>query len=373
MRWRLAIVLGLMAILLGGVVGFNLFKARMIRQVMAKNASPAQTVSATTARYSEWQPEVRAVGSLRAVHGVEVTTEVAGLVVGIRFKSGADARAGQVLVQLNAAPDVAQLRALTAEANLAQLVYHRDLIQYQAQAIGRAQLDTDEANLKSAEDQVAAQAALVAKKTVVAPFSGRLGITTVNPGQYLNPGDAIVSLESLDPIYVDFMLPQNELAHIAVGQSVHVTTDTFPGRSFAGKITSVDPLVNASTRNFEAEATLPNPGDRLLPGMFVRTAVDSGAKERYITLPQTAITYNPYGETVYLVRKAATASGHPTAQMVFVTVGPSRGDQIAILKGVRAGDEVVTSGQMKLTNGTALIINNSVVPLDNPNPSPQEH
>ena len=373
MRRRLAIVLVLVILLVGAAVGFNMIKAHFIRQAMAQNASIPQTVSTATAEYSEWQPQVQAVGSLRAIHGVEVTTEVAGLVRKLDFTSGADARAGQVLVQLNADPDIAQLQALTAEANLAALTYHRDLIQYQAQAIGRAQLDTDAANLKSTREQEAAQAALVAKKTVRAPFSGRLGITTVNPGQYLNPGDPIVTLESVDPIYVDFRLPQDELARVAVGQTVHVMADAFGGKTFEGKITSIDPLVDPSTRNFQAEATIRNPEHKLLPGMFVRTSVDAGAKERYLTLPQTAITYNPYGETVYLVRNASTPGGHPTAQLIFVTLGPTRGDQVAVVKGLKAGDVVVSSGQMKIKNGTQLVVNNSVLPLDEPNPAPQEH
>jgi membrane fusion protein (multidrug efflux system) len=372
MRTRLAIVLVLMILLVGGAVGFNMVKAHFIKLAMAQNASVPQTVSTAAAEYSEWQPQVQAVGSLRAIHGIEVTTEVAGLVRNVAFKSGSDARAGQTLVQLNADPDIAQLQALMAEANLAALTYHRDLIQYQAQAIGRAQLDTDAANLKSTREQEAAQAALVAKKTVKAPFSGRLGITTVNPGQYLNPGDPIVTLESVDPIYVDFRLPQDELARVAVGQTVHLKADAFPGSAFEGKITSIDPLVDPSTRNFQAEATIRNPEHKLLPGMFVRTTVDAGAQERYLTLPQTAITYNPYGETVYVVRNPTTAGGHPTAELTFVTLGPTRGDQVAIVKGVKAGDVVVTSGQMKIKNGTQLVVNNSVQPLNSPNPSPQE-
>lgn len=373
MRRRLAIVLAIMILLVGAAVGFNMVKAHFIRQAMAKNATLPQTVSTATAEYSEWQPQVQAVGSLRAIHGVEVTTEVAGLVRKVDFESGSDARAGQTLVQLNADPDIAQLQALQAEANLAALTYHRDLIQYQAQAIGRAQLDTDAANLKSTREQEAAQAALVAKKTVRAPFGGRLGITTVNPGQYLNPGDPIVTLESVDPIYVDFHLPQDELARVAVGQTVHVTADAFGGRTFEGQITSIDPLVDPSTRNFQAEATIRNPGHKLLPGMFVRTTVDAGAKERYLTLPQTAITYNPYGQTVYLVRNPAKPGGHPTAQLIFVTLGPTRGDQVAVVKGLKEGDVVVSSGQMKIKNGSELTVNNSVLPLNEPNPAPQEH
>jgi membrane fusion protein (multidrug efflux system) len=310
---------------------------------------------------------------LRAIHGVEVTTEVAGLVRSVDFKSGSDARSGQTLVQLNADPDIAQLQALTAEANLAALVYHRDYIQYQAQAIGKAQLDTDAANLKSTREQEAAQAALVAKKTVRAPFAGRLGITTVNPGQYLNPGDPIVTLESVDPIYVDFRLPQDNLSRVAVGQTVHVGADAFPGSDFTGKITSIDPLVDPSTRNFQVEAIVRNPEHKLLPGMFVRATVDAGEQQRYLTLPQTAITYNPYGETVFIVRQPTKPGGHPTADLTFVTLGPTRGDQVAVVKGIKEGDVVVTSGQLKIKNGTELTVNNSVLPLNEPNPTPQEH
>ncbi|HEY2035686.1 MAG TPA: efflux RND transporter periplasmic adaptor subunit [Steroidobacteraceae bacterium] len=373
MTLRLAIVLVLVILLVGGAVGFNMVKAHFIKQAMAQNATIPQTVSTATAGYSDWQPQVNAVGSLRAIHGVEVTTEVAGLVRDVAFKSGSDARAGQTLVQLNADPDVAQLQALTAEANLAGLVYHRDYIQYQAQAIGKAQLDTDAANLKSTQEQEAAQAALVAKKTVRAPFGGRLGITTINPGQYLNPGDPIVTLESVDPIYVDFRLPQDNLARVVVGQTVHVATDTFPGTDFVGKITSIDSLVDPSTRNFQAEAIVQNPNHKLVPGMFVRTTVDAGTQARYLTLPQTAVTYNPYGETVYLVRNPTKPGGHPMAELTFVTLGPTRGDQVAVVKGIKEGDVVVTSGQLKIKNGTQLVVNNSVVPLSEPNPTPQEH
>ncbi len=370
MRRRLAIVLVLMVALVAAVVGW---KVHVIRKVIAASVPMPQTVSTATAAYSEWQPQVEAVGSLRAIHGVQVTTEVAGLVRRIDFKSGSNAKAGQTLVQLNADPDIAQLQALTAESNLAGLTYHRDLIQYQAQAIGRAQLDTDIANLKSTREQEAAQAALVAKKTIRAPFNGLLGITTVNPGQYLNPGDAIVTLQSLDPIYVDFRLPQDNLSRVSVGQTVHVAADAFPGKTFEGTITSIDPQVDPSTRNFEAEATIRNPEHRLFPGMFVRTTIDAGAEQRYLTLPQTAVTYNPYGETVYLVHRPKEPTGNPTAQLTFVTLGPSRGDQVAVLKGLQAGDVVVTGGQMKIKNGTQLAINNSVLPRNNPNPTPQEH
>jgi membrane fusion protein (multidrug efflux system) len=370
---RLVIVLVAMAVVLGGVTAWNAIKAHFIHQFMVKNASQPQTVSTTTVRYSLWQPHVSAVGSLRAVHGVEVTTQLAGMVQSIDFRSGESVRAGQVLVQLNAAPDIAQLHSLQAAAHYASLTYQRDVLQYKAQAIGKATLDAATADWKSAEAQATSQAALVAEKTVRAPFAGRLGITTVNPGQYLQPGAAIVSLESLDPIYVDFNLPQSDLSRVHVGDVMHVTTDAFPGKAFTGRVTSIDSLVDPSTRNFEAEATIANPGLLLRPGMFVDTDVQSGAEQRYLTLPQTAITYNPYGDTVFVVHKGAGPKANDTVEQVFVTLGPTRGDQIAVLKGIKAGDQIVTSGQLKLKNGSTVTINNSVQPLSNPNPSPQEH
>ena len=370
---RLLIVLVAMAVVLGGVTAWNAIKAHFIHQFMVKNAAQPQTVSTTIAGYSEWQPEVTAVGSLRAVHGVQVTAQLAGLVERVEFHSGQSVRAGQALVQLNAAPDIAQLHSLQATAQYAAVTYQREVIQYKDQAIGKATLDAATANWKSAEAQVRAQAALVAEKTIRAPFNGRLGITTVNPGQYLQPGTPIVSLQSLDPIYVDFYLPQGDLSRIHIGDATRVTAGAFAGRTFTGRVTSIDPLVDPSTRNFETEATIGNPQRFLRPGMFVTTAVASGARRRYLTLPQTAISYNPYGDTVFVVNQGTGPKASETAEQVFVTLGPTRGDQIAVLKGIRAGDVIVTSGQLKLKNGSPVTINNSVQPLDNPNPSPQEH
>ena len=372
MRRRLTIVLASMALLLGAVVGWNLIKAHFIRQFMAKNALMPQTVSTAIVRYSTWQPEIRSVGSLRAVHGVEVTPQVAGMVVRVEFKSGSYAHAGQALVQLNDAPEVAQLHSLQATAHLDLLTYQRDVIQYKAQAIGKAVLDAATANWKSAESQKAAEAALIAEMTIRAPFTGRLGITTVNPGQYLQAGAAIVTLESLDPIYVDFRLPQDALSRVTVGQAVHITADAFPGSVFSGRVTSIDPEVDPSTRNFEVEARIANPQRRLKPGMFVDTAVESGAPQRYLTLPQTAISYSPYGDTVFVVRPGAKAADDPTVEQVFVRLGPTRGDQVAVLHGLSAGERIVTSGEMKLRNGATIRVNNAVQPLDDPNPAPRD-
>jgi membrane fusion protein (multidrug efflux system) len=311
---------------------------------------------------------------LRAVRGVDVTTEVTGLVRTLRFKSGDQVQAGQVLVELNADTEVAQQHALEAAADLSATVYARDKEQYDAQAISQAQLDADAADLKNKRAQAAAQAALAAKKTLRAPFAGRLGITTVNPGQYLNTGDKVVTLQAVDPVYVDFKLPQQQLAMIAIGQFVNLTLDAFPGVKFVGKINAIDPRVDSSTRNFQAEATVPNSEQKLLPGMFTRVAVIAGDVKHYLTLPQTAITYNPYGATVFLAQKKPGASDKDLiAQQSFVTLGPTRGDQVAVLKGVSEGDMVVTSGQLKLINGAPLIVDNSVTPANDRDPSPQEH
>ena len=373
LRRRLIIVVVAVSVLLAAIVAFNMWKANLLEGIRKKNAAPPQTVSAAGAQFTEWQPEVSAVGSMRAVRGVDVTTEVTGLVRSLHFKSGDEVKAGQILVELNADPEIAQQHALEAAADLAQTVLNRDKEQFDAQAISQAQLDADAADLKNKRAQAAAQAALVAKKIIRAPFDGRLGITTVNPGQYLNTGDKIVTLQAVDPIYVDFKLPQQQLALIADGQSVNLTTDSYPGVKFVGKINAIDPRVDASTRNFQAEATVPNPDRRLLPGMFTRVAVVAGETKRYLTLPQTAITYNPYGATVFLAQKKPGGSDKDLiAQQSFVTLGPTRGDQVAVLKGVTEGDVVVTSGQMKLVNGAPLIIDNSVLPANDPNPSPQE-
>jgi membrane fusion protein (multidrug efflux system) len=368
---RFIIVLSLAVGLLILLAGIAFFKHYMGAKFRAQNAAPAQTVSTMIAAYSDWQPEVVSVGSTRAFRGVDVTTELAGMVRTVNFKSGDDAKNGAVLVELNADSDIAQLHALQAAADLSETTYKRDKVQFEAQAISQATLDADAADLKNRRAQVEAQVALVAKKRLRAPFAGRLGITTLNPGQYLNPGDKVVTLQAIDPILIDFRVPQRELARIVAGQSVNLTADSFPGETFAGRVTAIDPRVDPASRNFQVEASVTNTSRRLLPGMFARVAVESGNKERFITLPQTAITYNPYGATVFVAIKSKDSQSR-VAQQVFVNVGGTRGDQAAVVSGLKEGDEVVTSGQLKLKNGTPLQVDNSVQPKNDPNPRPQE-
>ena len=370
---RMLIMLAIVGLLFGGIFGYHAWKAYMLKKSMAGMQMPPVTVTAMKAELQSWQPQLKAVGSLRAMRGVDVTSEISGLVRTLHFKSGDDVKAGQLLVQLNADADIAQLHSLEAAAELAGTVYIRDRKQFDVQAISQATLDADAADLKSKRAQVAQQAALVDKKTIRAPFAGRLGISTVNPGQYINPGDKIVTLQSLESIFCDFLLPQQELSRISLGQKVIVTSDTFPGRNFDGRITAINPQVDASTRNFQAEATLANPKHELLPGMYVSVEIQAGSMERHLTLPQTAVTYNPYGDTAFIVEESGRGSdGKPilTVRQTFITVGSSRGDQIAILKGIKEGEVVVTSGQIKLKNGSMVVINNQVQPANEAAPQP---
>ena len=389
MTKRMLIMIGLMLLLVLALIGGF---ALHIKKLIASSPKPSpQTVTATKVSSTDWQPALAAVGSVAPVRGVDVTTEIAGLVREIHFKSGQDVKKGDILVQMNADSDKALLASLDAAAEQAATTLKRDKAQFEAQAIAQAQVDVDTADLKSKRALVAQQQAVIDKKTIRAPFAGKLGITTVNPGQYLNPGDKIVTLQTIDPIYVDFNLPQKQIGSLQVGQVVNVTSDGFAGVSFSGKITAISPKVDTTTRNVVVEATLSNPKRQLLPGMFANASVEVGEKKHYLTLPQTAITYNPYGSTVFVVMTAdeaaaatkAAASGASApanaasgpglvVQQAFVTTGETRGDQVAILKGLKEGQQVVTSGQVKLKNGTSIVIDNSVLPANSANPTPQE-
>lgn len=370
---RMLMMLVLVGVVLGGLFGFKAFVGGKIKEAMASMADLPQTVSAAKAASSDWQPRIDAVGSLRAVRGADLSLEVAGVVEEITFQSGDEVQAGQILLRLRNDDDVAKLQSLEATAQLAQITYDRDVKQLKAQAISQAIVDNDEANLRNAKAQVAQQKAMVDKKTLRAPFAGRLGLRQVDLGQFLSAGTVIATLQSLDPIFVDFLLPQQSVAQLSVGQTVRVKVDAFLGREFAGKITAINPKVETASRNIQVRATLPNRDQKLLPGMFATVELETGAPQRLVTLPQTAVSYNPYGSLVYIVddkNKDAGGKPHPVARQVFVTTGATRGDQVAILKGVSEGDTVVTSGQVKLRNGVPLAIDNRIVPTNDAAPKP---
>jgi membrane fusion protein, multidrug efflux system len=390
-------VLALIAVIAG-------IKVLMIMRLLASmKPPPPAVVSTAKASYQEWQPELRAVGTLRAARGADLALEVAGLVGRVNVRSGEDVKSGQLLLELVTTDEVANLHQLEAQAALSQVTYERAKRQIAVHVIAQADYDNAAADLKVKQAAVAQQQAIIGKKQLRAPFDGRAGIVTITPGTYLNSGSVIVTLQQLDPEYVDFFVPQRNLGQVQVGRSATLTLDAFPGRTFPGTVNAVNPRVDTDTRNVLVEARVPNPDRILSPGMFANVAIQVGSEQKYLTLPQTAIVYAPYGETVYVVRtkrefdaaQAAAAGTDPVArqasparasrgappppapdalvvEQTFVTTGPTRGDQVAVVKGLEAGVEVVSSGQIKLKNGAPVRIDNSVQPSDNPNPTPQE-
>jgi membrane fusion protein (multidrug efflux system) len=360
-----------LAILFSLIFGIKACNAHQSAKELAANSNPPVSVSAMKVRYQEWLPQIKAVGSLRAVLGVNVTTELAGLVSTIYFKPGAVVNQGDLLVELNTSSDVALLHSLEAIAELAAITYNRDKAQYAVQAVSKQTLDTDYGTLKSDLAQVEQQKAIVNKKIIRAPFAGVLGISQVYPGQYLNVGNSVVTLQSLDPIWVDFFLPQQNLSRLAVGQEVTLVSDAHPGHSYAGRVSTINPLVDTNTRNVVVEATIRNPQRELFPGMYVTVELTAGELQKYLTLPQTAVSFNPYGELVFILKQTSkNKQGKPvySAFQQFVKTGDVRGTQIAILSGIKEGDLVVTAGQLKLKNNSLVVINNSIVPVDLPAP-----
>ncbi len=368
---RMIIMLIIAAVVVGGLVWFQQFKTTMIGKAIKGMSNPPQTVSTMVARESSWQPTVEALGNLSASQQASLSAEVGGLVTAIHFDSGEKVRAGKALVELNPSPLKAQLAQLQAQAALAELNLKRDTAQLKVQAISQAVVDTDAATLKSAQAQVAAQQALIAQKTIAAPFSGQLGIRQVNLGQYLAPGTAVVTLQKLDPMEVDFTVPQNQIDLVHVGMRAEVQTSAVPGKTFEAEVTAVEPQVNTTTRNLTVRARVPNPRGELLPGVFATVHITQGKPQEYVTLPNAAVAYNPYGATVFIVKDDGKGpDGKPKliAEQRFITTGPTRGDQVAVLKGVKAGETVVTAGQLKLRNGSPILVNNSVQPASSANP-----
>ena len=376
LKRRMVVMLFSVFVLLGLIVGFNQLKTFMFNRFMAGMGVQPATVTTIVVEKQEWQPKMTSVGNVRAFRGVDLSTEVGGLVAKVPIKSGMDVNEGDLLIKLNDSADVAQLNSLIAMADLAKVINERDKAQLAIQAISKNVYDTSTADMKAKRAQVDQQTALVAKKNLKAPFSGRVGIVTINPGQYVNPGDKLLTLQTIDPIYVDFTLPQSSAGIIQAGQTIELQTDAFKDQVFLGKITAVSPKVELNTRNIQIEAQISNPEKKLLPGMFANVNINLGDRVELLTLPQTAVTYNPYGSTVFIAKKTdrLDKKGLPVmeAQQVFVTPGLTRGDQVAIVKGLEPGMTVITSGQLKLKNGTPLIINNSVLPANLPNPKPQE-
>ena len=369
MAKRMILMLLAMLLLVGGILGFKLFGRYMMNKALAAQRPPPAAVSTIEAREDVWQPTLHAVGSFAAVQGVTVSAQLDGAVTRVAFESGAVVKEGDLLVQQDVSTEEAQLANAEASAVLARLSLDRARELRAQGTAAQADLDAATAASQQAAANVAAIQATIAKKTIRAPFAGRLGIREVNLGQFIRSGAEIVPLQALDPVYLDFALPQQAAAQVAVGQPVRVAVDAYPGEVFTGTVTSLNPVVDDATRNFQLQATLQNAAGKLRPGMFGSVEVQLPVTARVITLPVAAIVYNPYGDAVYVVENAPDGAGLVVRQQ-FVQTGATRGDQIAVTKGVKVGDVVVTAGQLKLRNGAGIVINNSVTPGNAAAPQP---
>ncbi len=362
LKKRMIVMLVIVLILFGGLFAFNIIRGVMIKKFFANFQPPPVTISSAKVQSVAWQPFIEAVGSVVAVNGVDVTSEVAGLVVGISFQSGDEVKKGDLLVQLDDRTDHEDLKNFQAQLKLAQLDFGRQSQLLAKSATAQQNLDSARATLDQMKANVARTEVLIDQKAIKAPFDGKLGIRQVNLGQYISPGTQVVTLQNLDEVFVDFSLPESSIPKLYVGQPVQVKVDAYGAKLFDGKITAINSKVDSDTRNVLVRATFPNPDHQLLPGMFGNLQVLLPTKENVLTVPQTAITYNLYGNSIYVIEKTTTKDGKTllTAKLKYVTVGDRRLNQVAILKGVNAGDEIVTSGQLKLTDGAIVEINNSV-------------
>jgi len=359
------------------VAALGFVKFRQIQTATAQGAAfqpPPEAVTTIVAQQEDWPATLSAIGTMAAVQGVTVSADLPGIVDSIAFESGKPVREGDVLAQLDTRQEHAQLAAVEAARDLARLNFDRMRGLVDEGAISRADYDRAAAEQKQTEARVGEIRATIARKTIRAPFAGILGIRQANLGQYLAGGDPIVPLQSLNPIYVNFGVPQQEAGQVRSGRTVRVATGDLAGVEFTGRVTAIDSIVDEATRNVQVQATLANPHGKLRPGMFVQTAVILGASRSVVTLPASAISYAPYGDSVFVVTalKDPNDRTYPGVRQQLVKLGGARGDQIAVVSGVKAGDEVVTSGVFKLRNGAAVQINNKVRPGNNPAPKPQD-
>ncbi|HEX4697673.1 MAG TPA: efflux RND transporter periplasmic adaptor subunit [Candidatus Udaeobacter sp.] len=370
--------LGTMGIAVGGLIALIVLivgiKGLQIGKMMSTpRVMPPTTVSSATVKEEDWVPTLSAVGSISAVQGAVVSSELGGVVSQIAFENGGTAKKGDLLVHLDASAEEAQLKSAEADLELAHadLQRSRDLVS--RKVISKAEIDAAESKFKQKEGSVEQMRSMIAKKTVRAPFDGQLGIRQVNIGQMINPGQQVVPLTSLDPVFADFALPQQYLGQLKPGLEVHVTTDALPGRVFDGKVTAINSMVDSSTRNITLQATLENPDHALRPGMFAKAEVALPQKHKTLVVPGSAISYAPFGDSVFVIEKKKDEKSGKESQVIrqqFVRVGEARGDLVAITQGLKAGESVVSTGVFKLRNGMTVTINNDLAPNPQINPHP---
>jgi membrane fusion protein (multidrug efflux system) len=364
LRW---VVLGIAIVLpiAGSIVGIKILQSRAIDAASAQHVMAPEPVNVAEVREEQWQPRVSSVGSVVAVQGTVVSTEAEGTVREIKFEAGSAVEAGDELVQLDVDIEQAQLHAAEAAAELARVSFKRAKELIASRTISQAELDSADATLKQADAQVKNLRAVIAKRIVRAPFAGKLGIRRVSVGQFLAKGSPVVSLQSLDPVYVEFSLPQQRLGELAEGLKVAVSSDSYPGQQFEGKITAVNPDIDRATRNVRVQATLANPDGRLRPGMFVSVDTILARSEKVLFIPATAVLHAPFGDSVFVTEEGQVGADGTRPLVVrqqFVRLGARQGDFVVATEGVRAGERIVSTGVFKLRPGTPVVINNTLAP-----------
>jgi membrane fusion protein, multidrug efflux system len=375
MAKRMIIMLVLMVALIGGL-GF--LKYRQVEAAIAMGASfqmPPTAVTTVVAKSETWPSTLSVIGTAAAIQGVTVSADLPGTVDKIHFESGESVHEGDILVELDTRQEKAQLANLEAQRDLARIQYGRSEELVKAGVISKSEYDNAAAQQKATEAQVGDIKAAIARKTIHAPFSGILGIRQISLGQYLAAGQAIVSLQALNPIYVNFGVPQQDTPKMKIGRGLRVTDSDLPGVAFNGKITALDSIINETTRNIQIQATLQNPGGKLRPGMYVQVELPLGQPRSVIPLPASAINYAPYGDSVYVVTDMKDPKSGKTYRGVrqqIVKIEGSQGDQVAIISGLNPGDEIVSAGVFRLRNAAPVEVNNAVKPSNSPNPKPEE-
>lgn len=372
---KILLTLLILVVLIGGLAAIKKSQFDAMGEA-AKNFAPPPAI-VTTAEVTQeiWQPALTAVGSLEAVQGVTLTAELAGRITNISFESGQEVNVGDVLIEQDTSTEQAQLKSAEAQARLARTTEKRTRTLLQKRMVSQAEYDTAAATQQGAEAEVDRLRAQIAKKKLRAPFTGTLGLRAVNLGQTLQGGEPIVSLQSLDPIYVNFRLPQQRLNQVDLGQTITITTDALPGESLKGTLTTITPEVDSATRNLRLQATLPNPDRRLRPGMFAQVRLPLPQNEPSLILPSTAILYAPYGDSVFRLKPGAeTADGKPSQilEQAFVRLGRTRGDFVEVLNGVNLGEQVVSTGVFKLRNGQNAVVDNRLNPAFQTDPTPED-
>ncbi len=370
-------------VVFGGVFGIKHVFGKKTNAFFDNMPQPAVAVSSYIARTQRWSENAEAVGTFVAINGTDVTTEAGGVVRSIEFNAGQPVEAGTVLLRLNTTNEAATLKSLVAAARLATMQRDRWQKLGNDKLVSLDDVQQRTTNAATAQAQVEAQRALLAQKTIRAPFSGVLGIRKVNLGQFVNPGDPIVSLQQLHPIYLDFSLPEKQMGNVMEGTPIRATVDAVPGRVFEGSITAIEPQVDPGTRNFKAQATLQNANGALRPGTFAHVGFDLGGEREVVVIPQTAVSFNPYGNAVFVIAKTRRAEGEVDMQgkpltgdkfvvkQRFVTTGATRGDLVAVTDGLKPGEQVVSSGLLKLRNDAEVTINNKIQPSADARPQTQ--